>query len=41
MKKVYQTPNSEFIPLKVNDILTSSAEAMRSINGSWDEEEDY
>ena len=39
MKKVYLTPKSEIVPIQFQDILTSSAEAMRSIDGSWDEDE--
>lgn len=40
MKKVYQTPESEVIPIKVCDILTNSVEKMNVIDGSWDEEEE-
>jgi len=39
MKKIYLTPKSEIVPIKTNDILTSSTEHMRTITGSWDEEE--
>ncbi len=38
MKKLYQTPESKIIPIRKNDILTSSAEQMYFIEGSWDEE---
>lgn len=38
MKKVYFTPVSVIVPIKGNDILTSSAEQMNYVLGSWEEE---
>ena len=37
MKKVYQTPESKIVPMKVRDILTSSTEGMVSIDGYWED----
>ena len=38
MKKVYQTPESKIVPIKVRDILTSSSEGMSTVYGTWEEE---
>ena len=39
MKKIYLSPESNIIPIKVKDILTSSSEGMHTVNGSWDDPE--
>ncbi len=40
MKKIYETPLAELYSVEVERaLLTNSAETMRTVNGSWDEEE--
>lgn len=39
MKKVYQTPQMVIVPIKMRGILLSSGEKMRTVSGSWNEED--
>ena len=41
IKKVYQTPLAELYEIKLEgSLLTGSVEAMRTVNGSWEEDDD-